>query len=73
METFHSQQWWRKLLGRTSVIDIIESFDLECTNEAWEDWLRSNNPVANGDIPFYLADINHQLATIAVIAKKVIN
>lgn len=68
--TFHSQQWWRKLLGRTSVIDIIESFDLECTDEAWEDWLKSNNPVANGDIPFYRADINHQLATIAVIAKK---
>lgn len=68
--TYHSQQWWRKLLGRTSVIDIIESFDLECTNEAWEDWLRSSNPVANGDIPFYRADTNHELATIAVIAKK---
>lgn len=68
--TYHCQQWCRKLLERTNVIDIVDSFDLECTAEAWEDWLRSTNPIAKGDIPFYRADINHQLATIAIVAKR---
>jgi cyclopropane fatty-acyl-phospholipid synthase-like methyltransferase len=68
--TYHSEQWWRKLLERTNVVDIVESFDLECTAEAWEDWLRSSNPIAKGDIPFYRADINHELATIGIIVKR---
>jgi cyclopropane fatty-acyl-phospholipid synthase-like methyltransferase len=67
--TFHSQQWWRKLWKRTNVVDIIESFNLECTPEAWEDWSKSSNPVAKDDF-LYQADLNHQIATIAIIAKR---
>jgi len=67
--TYRSQKWWRRLWERTSVVDVIESFDLNCTAEAWEDWLKSSNPIAKGD-NFYNSDINHQIATIAVIAKK---
>ena len=66
--TFHSNKWWQNLWERSRVVDIIDSFDLSCNNEAWKDWLYSPNPISKGDIPFY--ENVKQLATVAVIAKR---
>ena len=66
--TFHSNQWWRNLWERSLVVDVLDSFDLSCNNEAWEDWINSPNPIGRNDKPFY--DNVKQLATVAVIARR---
>jgi len=66
--TFHSNAWWRNLWERSRVVDIIDSFDLECTAEAWEDWINSPSKIGQNDRPFY--ENVKQLATVAVIAKR---
>ena len=66
--TFHSNKWWKNLWGRTRVVDVIETFDLKCNSEAWEDWINSPNPIGQGDRAFY--EKIKQLTTIAIIAKR---
>ena len=66
--TFHSHEWWKNLWERSRVVDIIETFDLKCNAEAWEDWINSSNPIGQGDRPFY--ENVKQLATVAVIARR---
>lgn len=66
--TFHSNVWWKNLWERTRVVDIIETFDLECHAEAWDDWINSSNPIGQGDRPFY--ENVKQLATVAIVSKR---
>ncbi len=68
MLTFHSHKWWRNLWERSIVVDVIDSFDLACSDEAWNDWVNSPNPYGQGDRPFY--ENVKQLASVAVIAKR---
>jgi cyclopropane fatty-acyl-phospholipid synthase-like methyltransferase len=66
--TFHSNEWWKNLWERSRVVDIIETFDLKCNSEAWEDWINSSNPTGQADRPFY--ENVKQLATVAIIARR---
>jgi cyclopropane fatty-acyl-phospholipid synthase-like methyltransferase len=66
--TFHSHLWWRKLWERSRVVDIIETFNLNCNADAWNDWICSGNPIGKSDASFCL-DVK-QLATIGIIAKR---
>lgn len=68
--TFHSLEYWKKLLSRTGTISIEQEFEMECHNDAWHDWFKTDKEFAKQDIHFYNADINHQITTIALIAKK---
>lgn len=70
MNTFHSHKWWRNLWERSGLVEIKESKGLVCHREAWRSWLNSDNQYAKGDIPFFQADINSRLATVAVVATK---
>ena len=67
--TFHSNIWWKNLWSKTRCVEVIKSFDLQCSDQAWQDWLSSNNPVSQGDIEFYAA-VRENFTTPAVIAKK---
>jgi cyclopropane fatty-acyl-phospholipid synthase-like methyltransferase len=68
MLTFHCNKWWRNLWERSFVVDIIDSFDLSCNDEAWEDWINSLNPIGQNDRAFF--ENVKQLATVAIIAKR---
>lgn len=70
--TFHSLEYWKRLLSRTGALFIEQAFEMECHNDAWQDWLKTENEFAKQDIHFYNADVNHQLTTIAFIANKII-
>ena len=64
--TFHSNMWWKNLWDRTRIVDVIETFDLDCNQEAWEDWINCDNPIGQDDRSFY--EEVTQLTTIGVVA-----
>ena len=68
--TFHSHTWWRNLWERSDLVEIVESKDLTCHRQAWENWLNSGNEYAQEDIPFIRADTNNRLSTVSIVAIK---
>lgn len=70
MNTFHSHRWWRDLWARSGLVDIEDSRNLACHQQAWESWLQSGNEHAKEDVPFFNADIHNRLATVSVVATK---
>jgi cyclopropane fatty-acyl-phospholipid synthase-like methyltransferase len=69
--TFHSHLWWRKLWKSSRLVDVLETFDLNCNADAWKDWITSDNPIGKNDTNFF-NDVK-QLTTIGVIGKKIGN
>jgi cyclopropane fatty-acyl-phospholipid synthase-like methyltransferase len=66
--TFHSHLWWKKMWERSRVVDIVETFNLCCNADAWEDWITSDNSTGKNDTDFY-NDVK-QLTTIGVLARR---
>lgn len=48
---FYSLTWWRELWEKESGIVVAECREMDCCKQAWEEWLKSPNPHAQGDIP----------------------
>ena len=36
--TFHSRKWWGDLFGNSNDFEMVMDFDLDCFDEAWNDW-----------------------------------
>ncbi|CAK7034221.1 MAG: Trans-aconitate 2-methyltransferase [Desulfovibrio sp.] len=48
---FYSREWWRTLWEKEPGISVTECREMDCCKLAWEEWLESPNPYAQGDIP----------------------
>lgn len=66
--TLHCIEWWAKILKRHLNDFCIREMD--CTDEAWRDWLAADNPIAKGDIDMMKADNGRYLNLIAITGKK---
>ncbi len=53
---FHSTAWWRALWERAEGLRIDTCREMDCMRQAWEDWLQSPNPYAQGDIAMMEAE-----------------
>ena len=43
LDTFHSRKWWLDLFGSSDDFEVVMDFDLDCFNEAWNDWFESGH------------------------------
>jgi cyclopropane fatty-acyl-phospholipid synthase-like methyltransferase len=66
---FHSADWWKELWSRESSIEILHSRSMDCHKQAWEDWLKCDNPYAKSDIGFIAADNGRYIDTVEIIAR----
>jgi len=69
--TIHSLDWWEKLWRDTVGIELVGIREMSCHKEAWEEWLRSPNPYAAGDIEMMKADNGKYFNTIQFITKVI--
>lgn len=53
---FHTCTWWKELWGKSSLIGDVKCRELDCHEQAWNDWLSCDNEHAKGDIPMMEAD-----------------
>lgn len=46
---FKSPKCWKELIGDNDRIDFVKTWEMDCFNEAWNDWLSTDNTFARDD------------------------
>lgn len=70
LDYMHDIPWWRATISQTKGIEIVDMHTMECTAEAWADWLACDNPYAQGDREAIEAGALEYLNTIAITLRK---
>lgn len=70
LDYMHDIDWWRAIISQTEGVEIVDMHAMECTTEAWADWLACNNPYAQGDRATIAAGALGYLNTIAITLRK---
>jgi cyclopropane fatty-acyl-phospholipid synthase-like methyltransferase len=69
--TFHAIAWWSNMLGECQRYRMDDIYALRCFDEAWADWLRSDNEHAISDRVMIKADDGKYMNLIAMIGKRI--
>ena len=70
LDYMHDIDWWRAIISQTEGVEIVDMHAMECTTEAWADWLACDNPYAQGDRAAIAAGALGYLNTIAITLRK---
>lgn len=46
---FKSAKVWKELIGSSDRIEMVKTWEMDCFDEAWNEWLESDNKFASGD------------------------
>jgi len=69
-KTFHSCDWWKKTIGEHPSIASAEFFELECVDEAWQEWFDSQHEYALNDKLFFERGIGKYLNFVGMVICK---
>ena len=69
--TLHSLDWWQDLWKKAEGIELVDSREMACCKEAWEEWLSGYNPVAAEDIEMMEAEGGKYFNLVQLIAKVI--
>lgn len=67
---FYSRAWWRALWEKENGIAITECREMDCCQQAWDDWLESSNPHAQGDVAMMEAGCGKYFNLIQLVGRK---
>lgn len=70
LDYMHDIDWWRAIISQTEGVEIVDMHTMECTTEAWADWLACDNPYAQGDCAAIAAGALGYLNTIVITLRK---
>ena len=69
--TFHSKDWWYKHWNKTGIVDITACYEIDEAKTIWTLWAKWSKEHLNfNDDEFLDADVDNELALIALAAKK---
>lgn len=67
---FYSLPWWRALWEKEAGIEIVECREMDCCQQAWDEWLKSPSQHAEGDIPMMEAGCGKYFNFIQLVGRK---
>jgi len=67
--TLHSLEWWRDIWKKAKGIEMVDSREMACCRQAWNEWLTGNHPVVAEDIKMMEAEGGKYFNLIQLIAK----
>ena len=70
LDYMHDMRWWRANIKQTEGVQIVDMREMECTREAWADWIACENEYAAGDRAAVEAGALDYLNTIAVRLRR---
>lgn len=70
LEYMHDAQWWRAMIEPTKGVEIVDIRPMQCTEEAWADWIACDNEYAVGDRAAVEAGALQYLNSLAVVLRK---
>lgn len=70
LDYIHDADWWHKVLQQSKGAEILAIREMECTEEAWADWLQCENEYAQGDGAAIEAGALDYLNSITMVLRK---
>ena len=70
LEYMHDAPWWRAMIEPTASVEIMDIRPMQCTEEAWADWVACDNEYAAGDRAAVEAGALKYLNSLAVVLRK---
>ncbi|WP_066495748.1 SAM-dependent methyltransferase [Abyssisolibacter fermentans] len=67
---WNSCDWWEKLLLKSNSFEIKKIHEMDCFNEAWQDWLKTNNRFALEDRLMIETDNGRYMNLISILGNK---
>lgn len=69
--TLPSLAWWTRLFSQAKRAKLLSITEMACFDEAWRDWLKSDNPYAVHDRPAMEAGAGKYMNLIAAVLERV--
>ena len=69
-ETFQTREWWVNLIGKGDDFEIVMDFDLDCFNEAWNDWFASGHEYGTKDKGYFDRGLGKYLSFIGLVIRR---
>lgn len=66
---FKSPKLWKELIGDSDRIELVKTWEMDCFNKAWEDWLATNKKFALGDKQHFEAIIKPYTCFVGIYIK----
>lgn len=70
LKTWNSCDWWEKVLIKSENFEIKKIQEMDCFEEAWQEWLKTDNIHALGDRPMIGTDNGKYMNLISIIGNK---
>lgn len=70
LDFIHDIPWWKAIFEQSENADILGMREMQCTVEAWADWLSCDNEYARRDASAVKAGALEYLNTIMVVLRK---
>lgn len=70
LDYMHDMKWWQANFAQTEGVELVNIHEMDCTEEAWADWLACDNEYARGDRAAVEAGALEYVNTIAVELRR---
>ncbi len=70
-DTFHCRKWWLDLIGKSDDFEVVMDIDLDCFDEAWNDWFESGHEYGIKDKKYFDRGMGEYLSFIGLVIKRI--
>ena len=70
LATWHSTDWWNDVFAKAENFEIIKIKEMNSFDEAWRDWLESDNKYAIEDRGMIEADNGRYMNLVSIIGRN---
>ena len=70
LATWHSITWWNDVLKKSEFFEIVQIMEMQCFDEAWKDWLETDNEYAIEDRGMIEADNGRYMNLVSIIGRN---
>lgn len=66
---FKSPEHWKEIIGSSGRIESVKTWEMDCFNKAWDDWLTTNNKYALSDRKYFETIIKPYTCFVGIYIK----
>jgi hypothetical protein len=70
LDTFHSRKWWVDLFSNNDDYEVVMDFDLNCFDEAWNDWFESGHKYGIKDKRYFDKGLGKYLSFVGIVIRR---
>lgn len=69
-DAFKTKDEWLRIIGTGDGFEVLKSFEMDCRDEAWEDWFRSGHPYGVKDREWFERGIGEYLGFVGLVIRR---